>query len=94
MAVIKSVEIMSVAKIKALFGIVLGLFWGCLFALFGVSIGFEKSIPGVEIFSLAAIIIFPIILGIMALITGAIAGLLYNAFASKVGGIEIELVNK
>jgi hypothetical protein len=94
MAVIKSVEIMSVAKIKALFGIVLGLFWGCMFALFGVSIGFEKSIPGVEIFSLAAIIIFPIIFGIMALIIGAIAGLLYNAFASRIGGIEIELGNK
>jgi uncharacterized membrane protein (DUF485 family) len=94
MAVIKSVEIMSVAKIKALFGIVLGLFWGCLFALFGVSIGFEKSLPGVEIFSLSAIIIFPIILGILALITGAILALLYNAFASKIGGIEIELGNK
>lgn len=94
MAVIKSVEIKSIAQIKAMFGIVLGLFWGCLFALFGVSIGFEKSIPGVEIFSLAAIIIFPIICGIMALITGAIAGLLYNAFASRIGGIEIELGNK
>jgi hypothetical protein len=94
MAVIKSVEIMSVAKIKALFGIVLGLFWGCVFALFGVSIGFEKSIPGVEIFSLASIVIFPIIFGIMALIIGAIAALLYNAFASRIGGIEIELGNK
>jgi hypothetical protein len=40
MAVISSVEIMSVAKIKALFSIVSGLFWGCMFALFGVSIGF------------------------------------------------------
>ena len=94
MAVIKSVEIMSVAKIKALFGIVLGLFWGCLFALFGVSTGFEKSMPGVEIFSLAVIVIFPIIFGILALIIGAIAALLYNAFASRIGGIEIELGNK
>lgn len=47
MAAIKSVEIMSVAKIKVLFGIILGLFWECLFALFGVSFGFEKSLSGV-----------------------------------------------
>jgi len=65
-----------------------------MFALFGVSIGFEKSLLGVEIFSLAAIIIFPIIPGILALIIGAIAALLYNAFASRIGGIEIELGNK
>ena len=64
-----------------------------MFARFGVSIGFEKSLPGIEIFSRASIVIFPIILGIMTLITGAIAGLLYNAFASRIGGIEIELVN-
>ena len=94
MAVIKSVEIMSVAKIKALFGIVSGLFWGCVFALFGVSIGFEKSVPGIEIFSMASIVIFPIIFSILALIIGAIVALLYNTFASMIGGIEIELVNK
>jgi len=67
MAVIKSVEIMSVAKIKALFGRVSGLFWGCVFTRFGVSIGFEKSLPGIEIFSRASIVIFPIIFGIIAL---------------------------
>ena len=50
--------------------------------------------PGVEIFSLAVIVIFPIIFGILALIIGAIAALLYNAFASRIGGIEIELGNK
>lgn len=94
MVVIKSVEIMSVVKIKALFGIVFGLFWGCLFALFGFSIGFEKSIPGIEIFSPASIVIFPIIFSILALIIGAIVALLYNTFASMIGGIEIELVNK
>ena len=94
MAVIKSVEIMSVAKIKALFGRVSGLFWGCLFARFGVSIGFEKFIPGIEIISLASIVIFLIIVSILALSIGAIVVLLYNTFASKIGGIEIELVNK
>jgi len=65
-----------------------------LFALFGVLIGFEKSISGIEIFSLASIIIFLIIVSILALIIGAIVAFLYNAFASVIGGIEIELVNK
>ena len=64
-----------------------------MFALFGVLIGFEKSIPGIEIFSLASIVIFPIIFCILVLIIGAIVALLYYAFASKIGEIEIELVN-
>jgi hypothetical protein len=37
-----------------------------LVARFGVLIGFEKSLPGIEIFSRASIGIFPIIFGIMA----------------------------
>jgi hypothetical protein len=65
-----------------------------LFACFGFSIGFEKSIPGIEIFSLASIIIFPIIVSILALIIDARVALLYNTFASVISGIEIELVNK
>jgi len=77
MAVIKSVEIMSWAKIQALFGIVFGLVYGILIGL-----------------GLMSIIIFPIIFGIMSFIMGAITAFLYNAFADKIGGIEIELSEK
>ncbi len=92
MAVIKSIDIISWAKIHALFGIVFGFIYGVLFAVIGAAIGFHRAMPGVTAFGLMSIIIFPIIFGIMAFICGAIMAFLYNFFASKIGGVQIELV--
>jgi hypothetical protein len=94
MTVIKSVEIISWAKIHALFGIVFGLIYGILFAIMGAAIGATYSLPGATTLGLLSIIVFPIIFGIMAFICGAIMAFLYNIFADKVGGIEVELVEK
>jgi hypothetical protein len=91
MAVIKSVDIISWAKIHALFGIVFGFIYGLLFAVIGAAIGFHRAMPGVTAFGLMSIIIFPIVFGILAFICGAILAFLYNFFASKIGGIQIEL---
>ncbi len=91
MAVIKSIDIISWAKIHALFGIVFGLIYGVMFAVIGAAIGFHREMPGVAAFGLLSIIIFPIIFGIMAFICGAIMAYLYNFFASKIGGVQIEL---
>jgi membrane-anchored protein YejM (alkaline phosphatase superfamily) len=94
MTVIKSIDIISWAKIHALFGIVFGLVYGVLFAIMGTAIGAIYSMPGATTFGLLSIIVFPIIFGIMAFICGAILAFIYNIFASKVGGIEIELEEK
>jgi len=94
MTVIKSVEIISWAKIHALFGIVFGLIYGILFAIMGAAIGATFSMPGATTLGLLSIIVFPIIFGIMAFICGAIMAFLYNLFAGKIGGIEVELVEK
>ena len=94
MTVIKSIEIFSWAKIHALFGIVFGLIYGILFAIMGAAIGAKYSLPGATTLGLLSIIVFPIIFGIMAFICGAILAFLYNVFASKIGGIEIELAEK
>jgi len=91
MAVIKSIDIISWAKIHALFGIVFGFIYGVLFAVIGAAIGFHRAMPGVTAFGLMSIIIFPIIFGIIAFICGAIMAFLYNFFASKIGGVQIEL---
>jgi hypothetical protein len=94
MTVIKSIEIISWAKIHALFGIVFGLIYGVLFAILGTAIGAAFSMPGATTLGLLSIIVFPIIFGIMAFICGAIMAFLYNIFACKIGGIEVELVEK
>ena len=94
MTVIQSIEIISWAKIHALFGIVFGLIYGILFAILGSAIGATFDMPGATTLGLLSIIVFPIIFGIMAFICGAIMAFLYNIFASKIGGIEIELKEK
>ena len=90
MTVIKSVEIISCAKILTLFGIVFGLIGGVLVAIMGTAIGAIFDMPGVTTFGFLSIIIFPIISAILTFIGGAILAFLYNIFASKIGGIEIE----
>ena len=45
MTVIKSIEIISWAKIHALFGIVFGLVYGVVFAIMGTAIGAKYSLP-------------------------------------------------
>ena len=47
-----------------------------------------------ETFGFISIIVFPIIFAIMGFICGAIMAFLYNLFASAVGGVQIELVEK
>ncbi len=94
MTVIKSIEIISWAKIHALFGIVFGLIYGILLGIMGAAIGAKYGLPGLTTLGLLSIIVFPIIFGIMAFIMGAILAFLYNIFADKVGGVEIELTEK
>jgi len=94
MTVIKNIDIISWAKIHALFGIIIGLVYGILFAIMGVMIGTRHELFGLEAFGLASIILFPIIFAIMAFICGAIMAFLYNIFADKVGGIVVTLADK
>jgi len=94
MTVIKSIDIISWAKIHALFGIVFGLIYGIIICILGAALGAKFAMPGLTTFGLLSIIIFPIIWGIMSFILGAILAFLYNIFAGSVCGIEIELVEK
>jgi len=91
MVVIKSVDIMSWAKIHALFGIVFGLIYGIIVGVVLTSVGASLARGGMMAFGIASIVIFPIIFGIMSFIMGAIIAFLYNVFASKIGGIRVEL---
>ncbi|MCX6688752.1 MAG: hypothetical protein NTZ39_03520 [Methanoregula sp.] len=95
MAVVKSVDIFSWAKIQALFGVIFGLFYGILFAVLSAVVGPSKVMPGmgpIEAFGVLSIITFPIMFAIMGFICGAIMALLYNIFAKSVGGVKVELV--
>lgn len=89
---LKKIDIMSLAKIQAFIGFVLGL-------LLGLLMQFTSRMPMVQQqagmmqgpFGMSAIIWLPIGYAVSGFLMGLVVGLLYNLFASKFGGIKLEL---
>jgi len=90
---IRSIGVLSCAKMMgALYG-VLGLIVGAFMTLFSaLGAAFSNDGNGAAALGLgaAAIIVIPITYGIMGFVGGAIMGFLYNIIAGMAGGIEIK----
>jgi hypothetical protein len=93
MHIVKSVGVMSVAKIMGVIYGCIGLLFAPIFILFGLlgSFADKGNIPFAGIFSVAFAIFMPITYGVMGFISGAIGGLIYNFVAKWIGGFELEL---
>jgi hypothetical protein len=97
--VIKRVSPLSIAKISFVLYAVIGFIVGGIFALFGAAMGSLASLGGEQrmsmfpaaFFGVGAVIILPIVYGVMAAIFSAIGAFIYNIVAGWVGGIEIEV---
>ena len=91
--IVKRLGVASVAKMYGAISGAFGLVIGCMFALASVvGAGFSDTPDGAifgPIFGVGAIVILPIIYGVMGLVAGAIGALLYNVFAGMVGGVEL-----
>lgn len=93
---IKKLDVLSVAKVYAVIGVIIGFIIGLFVAIFIQFMGAASemtSLPGAGIVAgggLAAIIVGPIIYGIMLFVMGAVGAFIYNVIASKVGGIVFE----
>jgi hypothetical protein len=95
MHILKSVGVMSFAKI-------MGFIYGCiglifvpfllLFALIGTFAGHKDVVFASlsPLFGILMAILMPLMYGVMGFITGAIAAALYNLIANRVGGFEFE----
>ncbi len=93
MHIVKSIGVVSVAKI-------MGLVYGCLglifvpfflfFGLVGSALGQQKA-PFAGIIGVFVAIVMPVFYGLFGFISGAIGALLYNVFANLVGGFELVL---
>jgi len=93
MHIIKSVGVLSVAKIMGLIQAYLGLLFAPLFLLIGLlgSLAGQQKTPFAGIFGVVFAILMPVLYGGIGFIMGAISALLYNLFAKWVGGFELEL---
>jgi hypothetical protein len=93
--IVKSVGVVSVARMYGAICAAAGLLIGILFALAsmvgaGLAESSEVGFLG-PMLGAGAVIALPIIYGIMGFIAGAIGAVLYNVFAGMVGGVRIEV---
>jgi len=90
--VIKRVGVLRLAIFQSALMAAFGLFAALLVLMFSTMLGAHTQQAGVfGAMGIAAVIIFPIMYGVLGFIAGAIGGALYNLVAGVVGGIEIEV---
>jgi hypothetical protein len=93
MHIVKSVGVLSVAKIMGLVYACMGLIFAPFFLLIGLmgsALGQHNS-PVAGIFGVGFAVLMPVFYGVLGFIAGLLGALLYNLFARWVGGFELEL---
>jgi hypothetical protein len=93
MHIVKSVGVLSVAKIMGLIYACMGLLVAPVFLGFGMLgslLGQDKN-PFAGMVGVTLALLVPVLYGAMGFVVGAIGALLYNLFAKLVGGFELEL---
>ena len=93
MHIVKSVGVMSFAKIVGLIHACVGLLFIPVFLLIGLAGVFaqEGKNPFAGIVGFVFAVLAPVFYGLMGFVMGAIGALLYNLFAKLVGGFALEL---
>jgi hypothetical protein len=93
MHIVKSVGVLSIAKIMGLIQACLGLIFAPFFLLIGLlgSMAGQQKTPFAGMFGVMFALFMPVLYGIIGFVTGAIGALLYNLFARLVGGFELEI---
>lgn len=103
--IVKSIRVLSLAKITGTIYATLGLIFGLIFSLvsvLGVAVGslVESANGNPEalfgtafglIFGLGAVIILPILYGAMGFLGGLVVSAVYNFAARTIGGLELEV---
>jgi len=93
--IIKRIDVISCGKVLGALYALLGLIVGALFSLSSL-VGLAAADQGADgnvpmLFSFGAIILFPVLYGLMGFIGGIIGAALYNVVASVVGGVKLDV---
>jgi hypothetical protein len=90
---IKRIGVLSLGKILGIIYALFGFIGGAILSLVAIT-GISMSNGGAGLgiaFGIGAIIILPIIYGVLGFISGILCGAIYNLAALWMGGIEIEV---
>src|ERR1700732_1901109 len=92
MQIVKSVGVLSAAKISGATYAVLGLLFAPMFLLMGTiaSMSGQRWSPFGALGGVAMAVLFPIAYGLMGFVFGAMGGFIYNLMAKWLGGIQLE----
>ena len=100
MVILKKIGVISLAKLYSVFMFAIGFFIGLSFSFISY-LAKSSFVPGpppnMAVYSAIgfwALLIFPVLYGIIGFIAGAIGALLYNLVAKSVGGLELEFDKK
>lgn len=88
--VINRVGPLSCAKVVGLLYAILGLVTGAIISVVSPMLARARPDAG-PFFGVAAIVVFPVLYGIVGFVMTAIIAWLYNALAGLIGGIEVDL---
>ena len=94
MQTVRSVGVLSFAKIFGLIHACFGLVFAPFFLLAGIvaSIGNDKSAAILGgTFGIVMALLMPVLYGVMGFVMGAVGALIYNPIAGWIGGIELRL---
>lgn len=91
MKTIRRISPTSIAKLSGLLYAVFGFIAGLVLLVVSLVAQSDKAGNMGIVFGIGAPIALPIMYGVMGWVGGYISGLLYNFFAKKVGGIQIEI---
>lgn len=96
--ILRRVGPLSLAKLSGLLYTIIGFVVGCFFALISLIGGAVNQEFGGRgfgaLFGVGAVILFPILYGVVGFVFSLIGAALYNLLAAWVGGIEVELEPK
>lgn len=91
MKTIKKISPKSIAKLFGVMYAVIGLIFGLIFSALSLVASSDEAGAMGLIFGIGAVIALPVFYGLMGWVGGYVMGWLYNFFAKRVGGIQIEV---
>lgn len=103
--IVKSIRVLSLAKIMGTIYATLGLIFGLIFSLvsvLGIAVGslVESANGNPEalvgtlfglLFGVGAVIVLPILYGTLGFLAGLLVSAIYNFAARTIGGVELEV---